>query len=422
MIYYLLKYISQVMMRIYFGKVYVDGLENIPMDKPLILAANHQSAFIEPVLLGGMMPFQVHFITRGDIFVKRWMWFFNSVNMVPIFRFHDGFKSMKKNMDSFQHVYDALQKGARVIIFCEGSMKWEKKLHSLQLGAARLALGAHLENEDIDIHVLPIGINYEDHLTFRRYVKISFGKPIRVADHTAGIEKSQRPALKSITKELSKRLQPEVIHIGSESYYNEANALLSIKENNAPRSFFPLYSVGKETIRTSVDWAMKTEILDSNEQLLKELNDYRSKVGEEFTYRDYALTHPKDFSGIRALYYYLIIFPIALIGILLNGLPPFLAEKITHKKFKVPEFIGALKANLSSMLYFVYALLILIPIFIYCFYLGLGMIVVMWITGLFATYYWDRKRYWRAIHHLRKKPETEISALLAMRAKINNSI
>ena len=421
MLYYLLKYISQVMMRVYFGKVYIDGLENVPRDKPLVLASNHQSAFIEPVLLGGMMPFPVHFITRGDIFVKRWMWFFNAVNMIPIFRFHDGFKSMKKNMDSFQHVYDALNNGARVIIFCEGHMKWEKKLHSLQLGAARLALGAYVQDPDSDIHVLPIGINYEDHLTFRRYVKISFGKPIRVADHTAELEKSQRPALKSITQELAKRLKPEVIHIGTEDHYALGNAILSIKDNNEQRTFLPFYAEGKNAIRTSVTYAQDTEKLDTNPTLVALTNQYKEALADDFTYRDYALKHAEDFTLLRAMSYYLVLMPLGVIGTIINGLPGFLAEKITHSRTKVPEFIGALKANLGSMLHFVYVLIILIPCFIYCWHIGLLVFGAMLFTAMFAMYFWDRKKYWKANRYWKSVSPAEKERLLTLRNRLDKS-
>ena len=410
------------MMRAYFGKVHIDGWENIPRDKPLILAANHQSAFIEPVLLGGIMPFPVHFITRGDIFVKRWMWFFNGVNMVPIFRFHDGFSKMKKNMDSFQHVYDALSKGARVIIFCEGHMKWEKKLHSLQLGAARLALGAQLQDDDLDIHILPIGINYEDHLTFRRYVKISFAKPIRVSDHMDEIEKSQRPALKSITTELAHRLKPEVIHIATENHYELGNALLTMRDNDEKRTFFPFYSRGKLAIRSSVRYALETVSLDDNEALFEDTSNYKRLVGPDFTYRDYTLKHLDEFTTIRLIIFYLIVAPIGVVGILLNGLPAFLSSWITKKKTKIPEFIGSLKSNIASILYFIYILAIGIPLFIYCWHLGLFGLAVLFITGVFALYLWDRKKYWQAYWHWKGKSKDEVDNLLQLRAKTLNSM
>ncbi len=422
MLYYILKYISKVMMRVYFGKVYIDGLEKVPKDKPLILAANHQSAFIEPVLLGGIMSFPVHFITRGDIFVKRFMWFFKSTNQIPIFRFQDGFSSMKKNMDSFQYVYDALKKGARVIIFCEGHMKWEKKLHSLQLGAARMALGAYMQDRDLDIYVVPIGINYEDHLTFRRYVKISFAEPIRLKDHTADVDKSQRQALKSVTEELGKRLKPEVIHIGTEDHYELGNALLALNDNNEKRNFFPFFTVNRETIQKSIQAASRTEELDHNPEFLKDVTNYFNGIGDNFVYRDYVLKHPEDFGLVHRLYFYCIVMPLGLLGVLINGLPLFLSNKTTHDRTSIPEFVGSVKSNLGSIFYLIFALIVLIPLTIINWKIGLIAFSILILSGLFALYYWDRKLYWKAHRELKDISEEKRQELISLRKKINETI
>lgn len=391
-------------MRIYFGKVHIDGLENVPRDKPLILAANHQSAFIEPVLLGGIMPFPVHFITRGDIFVKNWMWFFNAVNMVPIFRFHDGFSAMKKNMDSFQHVYDALNKGARIIIFCEGQMKWEKKLHSLQLGAARMAVGAHDQYRDLDIHVIPIGINYENHLRFRRYVRLSFGTPIRLTDHTEGIDENQRPALVSVTKALAKHLKPEVIHISSEESYDEANAIVTMQSNQASREFFPLVSYNDGTTKPIIAIADKTSKLDKDTDFLESVQQYINKVGNPFKFRDYVLSQPNDFGMLNAILFYVLVLPIGVVGILINALPFLISNTYIKSKIKAPEFIGSLKSNMSSFLYIFYVTIIVIVLMTYCWHLALIGFTVLLVTGIFATLLWDRWPYWRAHAHVKSLP------------------
>ena len=419
MLYYLLKYISKAMMRVYFGKVYIDGLEKVPKDKPLILAANHQSAFIEPVLLGGIMPFPVHFITRGDVFVKRYMWFFKQTNQIPIFRFHDGFKKMKRNLDSFQHVYDALKKGARVIIFCEGHMKWEKKLHNLQLGAARMAVGAYTQDRDLDIYVVPIGINYEDHLTFRRYVKISIADPIRLADHTAEIDTNQRHVLRSVTDELGKRLKPEVIHIGTENHYELGNKMLALKDNNRRRTFFPFFSNDRRAIKESIDYAARTAILDTDENSFKSADEYSSKLGEKFIYRDYALTHPGDFNVLRKLYYYGFVVPLGVLGVAMNGLPLFLSNRITHQRTTVPEFVGSVKSNLGSIFYFLYSVLVVIAFSVYCWHLGLASFFVLLISGLYALYYWDRKPYWRAHRQLNLLSSSDKEILIKLRSGLN---
>jgi 1-acyl-sn-glycerol-3-phosphate acyltransferase len=400
--------------------VYIDGLDQVPLDKPLILASNHQSAFIEPVLLGGIMPFPVHFITRGDIFVKRWMWFFNAVNMVPIFRFHDGFSQMKKNMDSFQHVYDALGKGARVIIFCEGQMRWKKQLQPLQLGAARMALGSYVQNPEMDIHIVPIGINYENHLKFRRYVKISFGQAIRVADHAGEIEKSIRPGLKSITEELSQRIKPQVIHIATDTHYDLGNDLLSVNDNNRSRAFFPFYEINKQVIQESIQAAKNAAKLDTNEKLRSTLIEYKNKLGNPLSYRDYVLAHQKEFNASLDVFFRIFISPIAFLGILLNGLPIYIANKITLQKTKVPEFIGSLKSNLGAIFYLLYAFILIVGLTFYCWHLGLFGFILLVVTGLFATYYWDRKDYWRAAKYLKHQSAETIADLKSLRESIQH--
>lgn len=405
-------------MRIYFGKVYIDGLDKIPRDKPLILAANHQSAFIEPVLLGATMPFPVHFITRGDIFVKQWMWFFNAVNMIPIFRFHDGYSQLKKNKSSFEHVYSALEKNARIIIFCEGSMKWEKKLHPLQLGAARMAVGAYGQNRALDVHVVPIGINYENHLVFRRYVRISIGDIIRVQDHADGIDASQRPALKSVTQALQKNLQPHIIDIASEAHFDLGDKLLCMHDNSAKRTFFPMVARNTNTTADSVKAAANTIRLDEDKALLNDMQSYAAAVGEQFPYRDYTLAHEHSFSTVNQILFYVFFMPLGLIGTLLNGAPIWLANYITRTKTTVPEFIGSLKSNLSSTLYFIYATIILLVLLIVSWKYALVTLLLLITSGLFATYYYDRRPYWVAKNYWQKKSIDERSKLKEQRQNI----
>lgn len=421
MLYYILKYISKLMMRGYFGRVYITGLEKVPRDKPLILAANHQSAFLEPVLLGGIMPFPVHFITRGDIFVKRWMWFFNAVNMIPIFRFHDGFSQMKRNMDSFQHVYNALDKNARIIIFCEGRMKWEKKLHPLQLGAARMAVGGYEHNNDLDIYVVPIGINYEDHLTFRRYVKISFGEPVRVNEHTQNLEDGNRQALKSVTETLAKNLRPEVIHIESENHYDLGNKVLSMFDNERQRKFFPFFLSNEQIIRESIEAAGKTDKLDKDEELLNLVKEYTEKLNGQFTYRDYVLRHKGDFGLFRSILFYLIVLPLGVCGVILNGLPAVLGDKITHSNTTVPEFIGSLRSNVGTVLLLLYYLTIFIVLLFFSWKIALTTIAIMFLSGIFALYFSDRKSYWAASRYWSSIPAEKRQEIKSLRDSIINA-
>lgn len=418
MLYTILKYIAKGMLRIYFGKVYVRGMNQVPKDKPLILAANHQSAFIEPVLLGAMLPFPVHFITRGDVFVKKYMWFFKATNQIPIFRFHDGYSQMKKNLDSFDYVYEALNKGARVIIFCEGHMKWEKKLHNLQLGASRMALGAYMQHKDLDIYIQPIGMNYEDHNIFRRYCKISFAEPIRLKDYIQSDKINQREILVEVTKELKKRLQPEVIHIDAEVHYDLANKVLAMYDNKEKRAFFPLYEKKSSHIQGSIDFAHKLSILDRDEAFRQKVQHYVEHVGEPFTYMDYSLVHFESMDNLPSKCWRAIMTILGSIGVLLNGLPVYLSEKITLSRTSIPEFIGSIKSSLGLVFYLLYYILIVGASLIIDWKIGIWIALILASTGLIATYYWDRKKYWQAFRKWRSQEATTRGELIEQRQSI----
>ena len=41
----------------FYRKRSVIGFENLPKNKPYILAANHQNAFMDPIMIAGSIPF-----------------------------------------------------------------------------------------------------------------------------------------------------------------------------------------------------------------------------------------------------------------------------------------------------------------------------------------------------------------------------
>ena len=98
MLYFFVKYISQIGSRVFFRKIYFANEHKIPKDKTIIFTVNHPTAFLDPVLIGAFGKNIVHFIVRGDIFVGNFVLkILAGLKMYPIFRFRDGFTEMKKN-------------------------------------------------------------------------------------------------------------------------------------------------------------------------------------------------------------------------------------------------------------------------------------------------------------------------------------
>ncbi|MBK6903255.1 MAG: hypothetical protein IPH04_10715 [Saprospirales bacterium] len=68
MLYPITRPLAKIALSVFFRKLYLSGLENIDWEKPVILAANHPTAFIEPCILACWLPKPLHFMVRGDFF------------------------------------------------------------------------------------------------------------------------------------------------------------------------------------------------------------------------------------------------------------------------------------------------------------------------------------------------------------------
>ncbi len=419
MIYYLLKYLAKIVVKVYFNEVNLMHADKLPMDKPLILAANHQSAFTEPIVLGALAPFPVHFITRGDVFVKRFLWFFKATNQIPIFRFRDGFSQMKKNIDSFDRVYEELHNGARVIIFCEGMMKWEKKLHPIQKGAARMAVGAWEKDHDCDVHIVPLGVNYENHCKMQRRVDVSIGNPIRIKDYEALLQTDKRKAINKLTKELQKNLQPQIIDVKTEEHYDLGDKITQMYWNKEKRKLNFVKTNRPEVFDPAVKVAAQTKILDEDKTVQSAMQAYANTLGEQFLEKDYSIKHANSFSFSHSLLFYLIIVPLGIVGIVANALPMMLTEYISSTRTSKAEFYASVKPAVGLFAYLFYVIL-----WFFMWAIFFNWSIAAWsLLGLFGFGYfglilWDRMPFRAAYHKLGISSKDELEKLKVKRASV----
>ncbi|MBP7306790.1 MAG: 1-acyl-sn-glycerol-3-phosphate acyltransferase, partial [Saprospiraceae bacterium] len=141
--YPILKKVVGIYLRFCYKRIYSNKFNELPDNTPIMLACNHNNAFSDALFVGSYLSdLDMNFITRGDVFNPKMMWFFNLTNQIPIFRFRDGYENLKKNNNSLEFCYKALGKNQRIIIFSEGDCITEKRLRHLQKGTARMAFGA----------------------------------------------------------------------------------------------------------------------------------------------------------------------------------------------------------------------------------------------------------------------------------------
>jgi 1-acyl-sn-glycerol-3-phosphate acyltransferase len=83
--YWLVKTFALVVFRLLYG-VDVRGRENIPRSGKVVFASNHRSNF-DPPLLGAVIPREVHFFAKEELFRSRWLGgFIRYLNAFPVRR------------------------------------------------------------------------------------------------------------------------------------------------------------------------------------------------------------------------------------------------------------------------------------------------------------------------------------------------
>ena len=110
MLYYFVKPLTRWMFLIFFRKIYMKGIKEMRPKRRTILAVNHPTAFLDPAMIGSFSKPTQNFLLRGDVFsspVTRWL--LRQIHTIPIFRFRDGFSSLKNNQSTFEYCYYLLK-------------------------------------------------------------------------------------------------------------------------------------------------------------------------------------------------------------------------------------------------------------------------------------------------------------------------
>lgn len=393
MLYLIIRPLARVFLFVFFRKIYLFGKENIPKSGPVILASNHPNAFVEACIYAVIQPRPVHFLTRADVFkspiANRIL---RSLNMLPIYRFKDGYSSLKNNEATFNSCYEILGKGGVVIIFSEASCVSEKRLRPLQRGTARLAISA-LESQSLDnVSVVPIGVNYAKLAGIRGEVMINIGTPLNAKDYRKRYEAEPNQTLKEFTHDLEECLKPMVIHFDNKEVERKAEYLLDEAVCEYKSSFWPPVENNQnlfKNLKSMVDrWNENSEII---------LGDLRLK---NYIYQPYVsevkystLGDEKWLNGI----FLVAMFPIFLVGFLINLPPYYLAKYIAYNKVKNIEFHLSVRMSVMMIGSCIWGMIMWFLLRAYfSFWVSALMVIGSFLLGYFAIFY---KEQWSAFRY-----------------------
>ena len=239
------KYLMKITLRWYFKHLRIEGLENVPKDKPLLVTPNHQNAFLDALLVGAYIPIPLHILTRADIFNWWSKRLLGLLNMMPIYRIRDGYAKLSQNDAVFETCKELFQSNKSVLIFAEGNHGEHHYLRPLTKGAARIAVFSQQEMHE-ELYVLPVGVNYFQHQKSRSGVVLVFGKPITVKEHEATYNEVGAKGLLSMKEAISNGMKSTLI-IPEETPDYEQKKEAIFQEKHLGKSFSELRSIPSDT-------------------------------------------------------------------------------------------------------------------------------------------------------------------------------
>lgn len=183
----------------------VEGLDNVPLTGPVIVASNHLS-FADSLAIPIVAPRKVVFLAKADYFtgtgvkgalMRGW---FNGIGMIPVDR--DDTKAAIASLDT---ALEVLARGEAFGIYPEGTRSRDGRLYRGRTGVAHLALTSGAP-------VVPVGVQGTQDIqpvgtTLPRLARVTirFGEPINVAGRYDGVPAGR--ARREVTDEVMAAIQ-----------------------------------------------------------------------------------------------------------------------------------------------------------------------------------------------------------------------
>ena len=376
-----------------FRKIVVEGYENIPKDKPVIFAPNHQNAILDPLAMIYTTSKQPVFLARGDAFNNKTIGkIFSVFKIMPVYRQRDGLDKLKKNEEIFQKSVNILKNNRAFCLFPEGQHNPQRFLRPLQKAIPRIAFQAEEQSDfNLDIKVIPTGIYYEDKTKSLSILHIHYGKAIDVLDYVEQYKENQQKGMNALKMEISKQLKPLMIDIQDKENYQLYEDSLEIytphylKKNNIKNTPVNRFNASKIII----DKISKIE----NEEFFAKLSTFVSEIINFSKSVNIPISklasNNEGWTGLLFKSTILLAFlPLFIVSYLLNFLPHLVPPYISKNLLKDPQYIGSVKFGVGAVVFPIYYLIIfgLSFIFLDTIYAFLFLISLP-IIGLFNIHY-----------------------------------
>ncbi|MCB2200141.1 1-acyl-sn-glycerol-3-phosphate acyltransferase [bacterium] len=156
--------------KIVFGMKVV-GIENIPLEGPLIVACNHRT-LSEPPMVGSVVPREMYFAAKQQLLVGPLGVILRYANAIPIRR-------TGSDKEAIKALAASLKEGKAVLIFPEGTRTLNPDDAKIKAGVGMLAMMGGAD-------VMPVRVDGTGRTPWsifhRGTMKITFGKVVRLSE------------------------------------------------------------------------------------------------------------------------------------------------------------------------------------------------------------------------------------------------
>lgn len=346
----------------YFDKIVVTGGENIPTDKPVIIAPNHQNGLPDPLLFVIWKNLQPVWLARGDIFNKITSPILRFFKILPVYRMRDGVSALGKNEDIFKTGSRILRNNRIFGLFPEAAHSPKRQLLSIKKGVPRVILQTFEDSDfDCDIQIVPAGIYYDNYYNINHDVVINIGKPIAAMKYAELLKENKFEGNKAIREDIRTALEQLAMHIPSkDNYMLYENLRETLRKPIAEKAGISLYN---PHTRFSLDKVLieKLDKVETSEkpkdkklfERIKAKNEKYRELLEKHNLRDenIILDRKKRPKLLPLLIALILTFPIFVFGGITHYIPFRVPDKIIRKKIKDPQLWMTFNLVLAILLF-----------------------------------------------------------------------
>ena len=284
------------------------------------------------------------------------------LNVSPVYRFEEGLENVHKNLETFKGIYNILKQNGNYVVFSEGICVQQKRLQKLRKGTARMAFGA-AEEYGLDVHIVPVGINYTYPAKFRKEVLINFHEPFSIRKLMELYQVSPAKALLAFNQKVEAGLQEQVIIVENPDNDWLVEQLLIMGRNNYILPFFKWRFDSDNRRLLEKEIAEKINYIGRTSK--PTLDSLTSKVKRYFEllvknrFKDETIARKLDWGALRYLSV-ILGFPIFLVGYVSNLIPYLVPRLICNSLIKDLRFYSSVYIGIGTVLYLIYFPLILL--------------------------------------------------------------